>query len=220
MAAERAPDEIFCRHCGETIKERAELCPNCGVRNSRSVPDESTHVYCQSCGERIKSEAEICPECGVKNGVVSETAADSGSSSDAIRIATTGFGLLFLLAGFGALTEGELSSGAFYLLVGAALLPQVRNRVSVEYSLATVGYVSDTRRRATRNAGLTCVACQRPVDEGVVREYAKRFVLFGVPLYTAERGENAYCRSCANGDVPDRRSASEFATATVSERER
>lgn len=28
------PDEIFCTECGDIIKERAEMCPNCGVRQS------------------------------------------------------------------------------------------------------------------------------------------------------------------------------------------
>jgi hypothetical protein len=26
------PDEVFCTECGEIIKERAEVCPECGVR--------------------------------------------------------------------------------------------------------------------------------------------------------------------------------------------
>ena len=32
---ERSPDEVFCRHCGEAIKVRAEVCPHCGVRNAQ-----------------------------------------------------------------------------------------------------------------------------------------------------------------------------------------
>lgn len=37
MASEqsKAADEIFCRSCGEPIKEEAEICPHCGVRNER-----------------------------------------------------------------------------------------------------------------------------------------------------------------------------------------
>lgn len=30
---DKAPDEIFCRSCGEPIKKKAEICPECGVRN-------------------------------------------------------------------------------------------------------------------------------------------------------------------------------------------
>lgn len=31
-STELAPDEVFCTSCGETIKQEAEVCPNCGVR--------------------------------------------------------------------------------------------------------------------------------------------------------------------------------------------
>jgi len=35
------PDEAFCIECGERIKKRAEICPECGVRqNLRSEPGE------------------------------------------------------------------------------------------------------------------------------------------------------------------------------------
>ena len=32
---QRNSDEVFCRHCGEAIKVRAEVCPHCGVRNEQ-----------------------------------------------------------------------------------------------------------------------------------------------------------------------------------------
>ena len=37
---ERAPDEAFCRECGEIIKSAAEICPHCGVRQ-RPPPKSS-----------------------------------------------------------------------------------------------------------------------------------------------------------------------------------
>lgn len=33
MNRKKGPDEIFCRSCGVPIKEKAEICPNCGVAN-------------------------------------------------------------------------------------------------------------------------------------------------------------------------------------------
>lgn len=33
MGRQKAADEVFCTSCGAAIKERAELCPECGVRN-------------------------------------------------------------------------------------------------------------------------------------------------------------------------------------------
>lgn len=35
---EKAADEVFCRSCGEAIKRRAEICPQCGVRNAAYQP--------------------------------------------------------------------------------------------------------------------------------------------------------------------------------------
>lgn len=33
MSGEKGPNEIYCQACGEIIKERAEICPHCGVAN-------------------------------------------------------------------------------------------------------------------------------------------------------------------------------------------
>lgn len=35
MPRRKVADEVYCRSCGEPIKRRAEICPECGVRNSR-----------------------------------------------------------------------------------------------------------------------------------------------------------------------------------------
>lgn len=39
---EKGADEIFCRSCGEAIKEEAEICPHCGVRNEQATGSTST----------------------------------------------------------------------------------------------------------------------------------------------------------------------------------
>lgn len=33
MGRQKAADEVFCTSCGAAIKEQAEICPECGVRN-------------------------------------------------------------------------------------------------------------------------------------------------------------------------------------------
>lgn len=48
MGREKAADEVFCRSCGEAIKEEAEICPNCGVRNQDSGPTRSKTTSTQS----------------------------------------------------------------------------------------------------------------------------------------------------------------------------
>lgn len=34
MNGEKGPDEVFCNSCGAIIKQRAEICPECGVRQA------------------------------------------------------------------------------------------------------------------------------------------------------------------------------------------
>lgn len=36
-----APDEVYCTSCGEVIKEEAEICPECGVRQKGSSTDSN-----------------------------------------------------------------------------------------------------------------------------------------------------------------------------------
>jgi len=36
----KAADEQFCSSCGETIKQEAEVCPECGVRQNTSTTSE------------------------------------------------------------------------------------------------------------------------------------------------------------------------------------
>lgn len=35
MADDKSADEVYCGSCGEAIKKRAKVCPNCGVANER-----------------------------------------------------------------------------------------------------------------------------------------------------------------------------------------
>lgn len=193
-------DEVFCQHCGGSIKKQAEICPDCGVKNNGNISGQSTDIYCRSCGESIKRQAEICPDCGVRNGY---TSANNPSSLDIdlLRVGAIGFGVLFLLAGLGAMTGGSILRGLSYLAIGLVLLPQVRRRISKEYSITTFGYVASVDEAIMSEPDLPCSACQNPVGDGVQRKHTKQFVLFGAPIFTSNEGENIYCQSCANGEV-------------------
>lgn len=199
---------MYCESCGETIKKHAEVCPNCGVRpgsgSSSSVSGDET--YCQSCGEPVKANAEICPSCGVRPGGSSGGLASStgGSSNETVYYLGWTFGVLFILAGLGTFGKGNVVvsffQGLFYVLVGAVLLPPTRERLDKEFPVTTVGRVRSVDETAITNADEPCSACYGPIDDGVVRSYSEQFVLFGVPLYTVDEGQNRYCRACANGE--------------------
>lgn len=47
---EKRPDEAFCRSCGEIIKQEAEICPKCGVRQNK---------ISSSCRKKDKTTAGI-----------------------------------------------------------------------------------------------------------------------------------------------------------------
>jgi len=61
-----AADEKYCFSCGSVIKKAAEICPKCGVNQSKRSSITAVDVYCTSCGKMIKKEAAICPFCGVR----------------------------------------------------------------------------------------------------------------------------------------------------------
>lgn len=46
MVRQKGVDEVFCQSCGEAIKQQAEICPHCGVRNQNggwhSTPPQET----------------------------------------------------------------------------------------------------------------------------------------------------------------------------------
>lgn len=68
MTRKKAHDEQFCRSCGNIIKKKAEICPECGVRNERttsqdtvvsnqqSSESQSTGSVTQQSATNVKSE--------------------------------------------------------------------------------------------------------------------------------------------------------------------
>ncbi|MCO8244525.1 MULTISPECIES: hypothetical protein [unclassified Haladaptatus] len=65
----------------------------------------------------------------------------------------------------------------------------------VQYPRSTVGI---ERRVDTEpvDEGTDCSVCDSTVETGQRRTYTKQAVLFGVPLWTIDGGENDYCSSC------------------------
>lgn len=41
---EKGPDEVYCTSCGVPIKKQAEICPNCGVRNTNRDVGSKTNA--------------------------------------------------------------------------------------------------------------------------------------------------------------------------------
>lgn len=190
MTREKGFDEIFCRSCGETIKKRAEICPHCGVRNEER---DRSNRKSKSRTEESDWFTDIDSPGTVKNGLLA---------------LQWGLGILLILAGLGAFISGgsfidwiiSFVQGILFVAIGALLIPPVRERIHVEHSISTFGQVRSVDQEFIQDSSEPCNACYSNITEGVSRTYQEQFVLFGVPLFTLERGENNYCRNCANGE--------------------
>jgi len=67
---EKAADEVFCRSCGVAIKQVAELCPHCGVRNAAYRPSgRSGHAQEASSAPRGPSRYETDVSDGWWRGI-------------------------------------------------------------------------------------------------------------------------------------------------------
>lgn len=107
MGREKGADEVFCRSCGSAIKESAEICPECGVKN---------HAY--------------DPPKASGGSTDSQTFFDKHGSKIAWVV-----GIFLLLGGLGYLAELGTSpvraivGGGIIMASGAFALPPVRERL-------------------------------------------------------------------------------------------
>lgn len=116
-----------------------------------------------------------------------------------------GLGLVLLGALFafgGDFDLGSLLFGWYLIVIGAYLLPQVRERFADRHSVTSFGTVRSTEESVVHDVDAPCSACMGPIDQGVERTYRREKVFAGVPLYTVDSGSNYYCRDCAMGEVP------------------
>lgn len=200
-----APDEKYCRSCGEPVKEAAVRCPNCGVDADESVSDVAVdEVYCESCGEPVKVDAELCPHCGVRQS------ASGGGGLDVDpdvlhygQIALSGVMLLAAIGSVSDFSDGVAASVGGFLLYGAIgllLLPQVRDRLEKRHSIGTFGRAKTVRTASVSDPTEPCSVCLGNVDSGIRRTYGTEFVVGGVTLWFDGDAVNHYCRSCLESE--------------------
>lgn len=110
-------------------------------------------------------------------------------------------GIFLFLLGIYIIATSLLNASALLFGIGvtlAALLvfPPVRERLRDRHPPTTFGPTETVDERAVSETDQLCSVCRDPIDEGVVSEYEKEYVVAGFPLYTMEAGENWYCESC------------------------
>jgi RNA polymerase subunit RPABC4/transcription elongation factor Spt4 len=196
MSREKGYDEVFCASCGEPIKKQAELCPHCGVRNQETNRTSSVEIDESNLTSRFK-------EINQSTDVDIDELFRYGSKALAWV-----FGIFFVLGGLGMLFSGvgivglifSFVQGVIFIAIGAILLPPVRERITLEYPVTTVGWVRSTGEGIIRDVDEPCSVCYNSIDKGIARTYREQFVLFGAPLFTKDEGSNNYCQSCAGGE--------------------
>lgn len=114
-----------CINCGAEIADDAELCPDCGVNQSKRLEgafgDRSENEkHCVNCNALIYKQAEMCPECGVAQP--SLRSGDVRASDQIIA------GLLaILVGGLGVhkFYQGNMRNGVLYLCFFWTAIPAV-----------------------------------------------------------------------------------------------
>ena len=51
---------MYCRHCGKELNEKADYCTSCGVSTNKG------NSYCSECGAETSEVADVCVKCGAK----------------------------------------------------------------------------------------------------------------------------------------------------------
>lgn len=109
---------MFCTNCSKQISDKAEICPECGVRVFKCKH------YCHHCGHSVNENQEICVDCGVSLKQVSQQQNSSSKEPWLIGI------LSFLITGLGQIVLGQTAKGVTMLIV------------SIVLSIITVGFTA------------------------------------------------------------------------------
>jgi|AntRauMinimDraft_4_1070384.scaffolds.fasta_scaffold00019_60 TM2 domain-containing membrane protein YozV/predicted RNA-binding Zn-ribbon protein involved in translation (DUF1610 family) len=114
----------YCINCGESITENAEICPECGVNQTKPLTGgheerNADQKYCTDCGELINKQAEVCPECGVRQPELTSGSSDSDQVAAGV--------LALLLGGLGAhkFYQGATKIGLLYLCFFWTFIPAI-----------------------------------------------------------------------------------------------
>lgn len=134
MTREKAHDEMFCRSCGKAIKKKAEICPECGVRNERSVSQNTVAPNNQNTGS--KSTGSVSQQSGPTTKNATHNPSEYSTSVSENWHYGVGASVAAWIIGF-IPPEGSAIAG-FFFLIGWILMP-----VSIHYDQQ---WVQSTRK--------------------------------------------------------------------------
>lgn len=91
---------MYCKNCGKSMDDLAEICINCGVKKGKG------NKFCNNCGLNVNEDSEFCTNCGVKL---------SKSKDDSKELVKSTGGKSKILAGLLGIFFGAIGIQRFYL---------------------------------------------------------------------------------------------------------
>jgi TM2 domain-containing membrane protein YozV len=134
---EKAADEVFCTSCGAVIKQMAEICPRCGVRQ-RSAPAPVVNVSVVSpAGNNVEKSSRSWVVLLLLSLFL------GGVGVDRMYVGKYGTGLLK----FGLNIVGFLTT---FIFIGFLILPVVWIWMLVDFILIVCGKFTDKEGRLVK----------------------------------------------------------------------
>lgn len=152
--------------------------------------------------ERIELSADDVSDGKVPPGSIEAPGAKTADGSESTSTSRVVFGALLALGGLAMLVSSPLEVfswvfGLPLLLGGLYLFPPTRRRIERRHPVTRFGTVRSTDETVVHSPDKPCVACGRPIDTGIRRNYREEKVVAGLPILTSQEGENHYCETCS-----------------------
>lgn len=92
---------MFCKNCGEQLKENQTICLKCGVEKDKGSK------FCQQCGTALPEKADICLNCGAPAKAPKPIKSEKNPTTVVLGISAILLGIFSIF--FNSLIEYELS---------------------------------------------------------------------------------------------------------------
>lgn len=92
---------MYCKNCGEELKENQVICLKCGVEKDKG------NKFCQQCGNALPEKADICINCGAPAKAPKPVKSDKNPTTVVIGVSAILLGIFSIF--FNSLIEYELS---------------------------------------------------------------------------------------------------------------
>lgn len=102
---------MHCTNCSKQISDKAEICPDCGVRVFK------TKHFCHNCGHSVNENQDICVDCGVSLNQQPQNHQPTNTSKEPWLIGI----LSFLITGLGQIVLGQTAKGITMLVASVVL---------------------------------------------------------------------------------------------------